>query len=159
MLPVPVCILYLTCTVNPPRSDHPLVQINVVFLDRWSLFTVQFLCKHDWLCTKKRYLQASGRVRQVLLYVQNYRKRGSASYIVREWLLWVVERERETPVTSSISRWNREWSCMWLPRQRVDPMHMHTRRRVLSLQLLSSAQSAWQAKPQTATLATAQWPK
>ena len=37
-------------------------------------------------------------------------------YIVREWLLWVVERERETPVTSSISRWNREWSCIWLPR-------------------------------------------
>ena len=29
-----------------------------------------------------------------------YRKRGSVSYIVREWLLWVVERERETPVTS-----------------------------------------------------------
>ena len=51
----------------------------------------------------------------------HYRKRGSASYIVREWLLWVVERERETPVTSSISRWNREWSCIWLPRQRVDP--------------------------------------
>ena len=75
-----------------------------------------------------------------------YRKRGSASYIVREWLLWVVERERETPVTSSISRWNREWSCTWLPRQRVDPMHMHTRRRVLSLHLLSSARSAWQAK-------------
>ena len=75
-----------------------------------------------------------------------YRKRGSASYIVREWLLWVVERERETPVTSSISRWNREWSCIWLPRQRIDPMHMHTRRRVLSLQLLSSARSSWQAK-------------
>ena len=75
-----------------------------------------------------------------------YRKRGSASYIVREWLLWVVERERETPVTSSISRWNREWSCIWLPRQRVDPMHMHTGRRVLSLHLLSSARSAWQAK-------------
>ena len=35
----------------------------------------------------------------------NYRKHRSASYIVREWLLWVVvererERERETPVTS-----------------------------------------------------------
>ena len=30
----------------------------------------------------------------------HYRKRGSASYIVREWLLWVVEREREMPVTS-----------------------------------------------------------
>ena len=44
------------------------------------------------------------------LQVWYYRKRGSASYIVREWLLWVVERERETPVTSSISRWNREWS-------------------------------------------------
>ena len=26
---------------------------------------------------------------------QYYRKRGSASYIVREWLLWVVERERD----------------------------------------------------------------
>ena len=25
----------------------------------------------------------------------HYRKRGSASYIVREWLLWVVERERD----------------------------------------------------------------
>ena len=93
------------------------------------------------------------------IFITYYRKRGSASYIVREWLLWVVERERETPVTSSISRWNREWSCIWLPRQRVDPMHMHTRRRVLTLQLLSSARSAWQAKPQTATLATAQWPK
>ena len=42
-------------------------------------------------------------------------------------------RERETPVTSLISRWNREWSCIWLPLRRrlrrVDP----TRRRVLSL--------------------------
>ena len=70
-----------------------------------------------------------------------YRKRRSASYIVREWLLWVVEREREreTPVTSLISRWNREWSCIWLPRRRVDP----TRRRVLSL---SSARSACKDK-------------
>ena len=82
----------------------------------------------------------------IICQIFPYRKRGSASYIVREWLLWVVERERETPVTSSISRWNREWSCIWLPRQRVDPMHMHTRRRVLSLHLLSSARSAWQAK-------------
>ena len=38
------------------------------------------------------------------------------------------ERERETPVTSLISRWNREWSCIWLPRRRVDP----TRQRVLT---------------------------
>ena len=38
------------------------------------------------------------------------------------------ERERETPVTSLIPRWNREWSCIWLPRRRADP----TRRRVLS---------------------------
>ena len=81
-----------------------------------------------------------------LIFTHYYRKRGSASYIVREWLLWVVERERETAVTSSISRWNREWSWIWLPRQRIDPMHMHTRRRVLSLQLLSSARSSWQAK-------------
>ena len=57
-----------------------------------------------------------------------YRKRGSASYIVREWLLWVVERERRL-WRQSISHWNREWSCIWLPRRRVDP----TRRRVLSL--------------------------
>ena len=54
----------------------------------------------------------------VYRYSWYYRKRGSASYIVREWLLWVVERE--TPVTSSISRWNREWSCIWLPRRRID---------------------------------------
>ena len=68
------------------------------------------------------------RIDQVDVYY--YRKRGSASYIVRQWLLWVVvERERETPVTSSISCWNREWSCIWLPRRRVDP----TRWRVLSL--------------------------
>ena len=38
-------------------------------------------------------------------------------------------------MTSLISRWNREWSCIWLPRRRVDP----TRRRVLSL---SSARSS-----------------
>ena len=37
-------------------------------------------------------------------------------------------------MTSSISRWNREWSCIWLPRWRVDP-----HRRVLSL---SSARSS-----------------
>ena len=60
----------------------------------------------------------------------NYRKRGSVSYIVREWLLWVVERERERRLwrqsisrwnreRQSISRWNREWSCIWLPRRRV----------------------------------------
>ena len=45
------------------------------------------------------------------------------------------ERERETPVTSLISRWNREWSCTWFPWRRADP----ARRRVLSL---SSARSA-----------------
>ena len=69
-----------------------------------------------------------------------YRKRGSASYIVREWLLWEGERERETPVTSSISRWNREWSCIWLPRRRADP----TRGRVLSLSV--SARSSCTCK-------------
>ena len=43
-----------------------------------------------------------------------YRKRGSASYIVREWLLCVCERERERRLwRQSISRWNREWSCIW----------------------------------------------
>ena len=61
-----------------------------------------------------------------------YRKRGSASYIVREWLLWEGQRERERERRlwrQSISRWNRKWSCIWSPRRRVDP----TRRRVLSL--------------------------
>ena len=38
-----------------------------------------------------------------------YRKRGSASYIVREWLLWEGERERERRLwRHSISCWNRE---------------------------------------------------
>ena len=65
----------------------------------------------------------------------HYRKRGSASYIVREWLLWVVERERERRLWRHlISHWNREWSCIWLPRRRVDP----TRRRVLQLSLSSA---------------------
>ena len=66
-----------------------------------------------------------------------YRKCGSASYIVRQWLLWEGERERETPVTSLISRWNREWSCIWLPRRRVNP----TLRRVLTLSLSSARTS------------------
>ena len=40
------------------------------------------------------------------------------------------ERERERRLwRHSISRWNREWSCISLPRRRVDP----TRRRVLNL--------------------------
>ena len=79
-------------------------------------------------------------VRSRWMHSLHYRKRGSASYIVREWLLWVVvvvvvvvererERQRETPVTSSISPRNREWSCISLPWRCVDPM----RRRVLSL--------------------------
>ena len=69
-------------------------------------------------------------IQKLVTHCHYYRKRGSASYIVGEWLLWVVvERERERPVTSLISLWNREWSCIWLPRRRVDP----TRRRVLSL--------------------------
>ena len=66
-----------------------------------------------------------------------YRKRGTASYIVRQWLLREGERERKTPVTSLISHWNREWSCIWLPRRRVDP----TRRRVLTLSLSSARTS------------------
>ena len=79
------------------------------------------------------------RLRLCVLEGLYYRKRGSASYIVRQWLLWEGEREREreTPVTSLISRWNREWSCIWLPRRRVDP----TRRRVLTLSLSSARTS------------------
>ena len=73
----------------------------------------------------------------------HYRKRGSASYNVREWLLWVVERERRL--------W-RHWYHAEIASDHAydyldsDPMHMHTRRRVLSLHLLSSARSTWQAK-------------
>ena len=49
---------------------------------------------------------------------------------MREWLLWVVERERERSLwRQSISRWNREWSSILLPQRRVDPTH----RCVLSL--------------------------
>ena len=71
------------------------------------------------------------RVTLVRIKSNNYRKRGSASYIVRQWLLWEGERERERERRlwrSLISRWNREWSCIWLPRRRADP----TRRRVLT---------------------------
>ena len=95
--------------------------------------TTPKICKITVFGDKLHFVRFSGS------RLGNYRKRGSASYIVREWLLWVVvvvvvvvverERERETPVTSLISRWNREWSCIWLPRRRVDP----TRRRVLTL--------------------------
>ena len=86
--------------------------------------------RHVWT------LQNGSFLKQIFLKTY-YRKRGSASYIVRQWLLWEVERERETPVTSLISRWNREWSCIWLPRRRVDP----TRRRVLTLSLSSARTS------------------
>ena len=58
-----------------------------------------------------------------------YRKRGSASYFVRGWLLWVVvvEREREKHVTSAMSRWNCEWSCIWLPRRHLETLRASTR--------------------------------
>ena len=45
------------------------------------------------------------------------------------------ERERETLVTSSISFWNREWICKWLPRPRVDSTHRVLRTPGLSLSL------------------------
>ena len=60
-----------------------------------------------------------------------YRKRGSASYIVREWLLWEGERERERDACD-VNWYHAEIAsdhALWLPRRRVDP----TRRRVLSL--------------------------
>ena len=61
---------------------------------------------------------------------KNYRKRGSASYIVREWLLWVVESERERErererdacdviditLKSQVIMHN---ILLWLPRRRV----------------------------------------
>ena len=39
-------------TVKPLQNDHPLVQINVVFVNRWSLFAEHFLYRLDCLCTK-----------------------------------------------------------------------------------------------------------
>ena len=132
------------------RLEQTIKEGRCLILARWcvgmnvDIVNVQSFFSHFQSCWALLLFSKQGGSR----WKRYYRKRGSASYIVREWLLWVVERERETPVTSSISRWNREWSCIWLPRQRVDPMHMHTRRRVLSLHLLStsSARSAWQAK-------------
>ena len=101
----------------------------------------RFLCGHLSVCVCRRV---------ALLYREKYyRKRGSASCIVRQWLLWVVERERETPVTSLISRWNREWSCIWLPRRRVDP----TRRHVLSLYVECSNFEVHACKDQASSLA------
>ena len=47
-------------TVKPLQNDHPLVQITVVFVDRWSLLAVQSLCKPD-CAQKKRSLEAGGR--------------------------------------------------------------------------------------------------
>ena len=44
-----------------------------------------------WINYKAQSLQYN----RLLNIFCHYRKRGSASYIVREWLLWVVERERE----------------------------------------------------------------
>ena len=55
-------------TVKPLQNNNPLVQRNVVFVDRWSLFAVHFLYKLDCLCTKKRSLEAGGRFIQVFLY-------------------------------------------------------------------------------------------
>ena len=55
-----VCGTTMT-TVKPLQNDHPLVQRNVVVVDRWLLFAVHFLCKIDCLCTKKRLLEAGDR--------------------------------------------------------------------------------------------------
>ena len=72
-----------------------------------------------------------------------YRKRGSASYIVREWLLWVVERERERDACDVIDITLLSRVIMHImitsTARRPDP----TRRRVLSL---SSAPSRVHAK-------------
>ena len=58
-----------THTVKPLGNDHPLVQTNVVFVDRWSLFALHSLYKLDCLWTKKQSLEAGGRFSQVLLYI------------------------------------------------------------------------------------------
>ena len=72
--------------------------------------------------------------------ISYYRKRGSASYIVREWLLWVVERERETPVTSfDITLKSRVISIMhMITSTSRRPPGPPTRRRVLQLSLSSA---------------------
>ena len=54
--------------MKPLQNNHPLVQRNVVFVDRWSLFAVHFPYKLDCLRTKKRSLEAGGSFIQVFLY-------------------------------------------------------------------------------------------
>ena len=111
---------------------HALCMSYCVMLCVWvivSCFVYGWLCRA--LCMSDCVMLCVWVIVPCFVY---YRKRGSASYIVREWLLWEGERERERERERrlwrhSISRWNREWSCIWLPRRRVDP----TRRRVLSL--------------------------
>ena len=62
---------------EPLQNDQPLVQINVVFVDRWSLFAVHFLYNLT-VCARKGgpcmqvVTLLSGRLRQVSLYFNDY---------------------------------------------------------------------------------------
>ena len=87
-----------------------------------------------------------------------YRKRGSASYIVREWLLWVVERERRL--------WRHRYHAEIASDHAYDYLDS-----ALTLCICIRVDAFWactccrvlevhdKPKPQTATLATAQWLK
>ena len=113
------------CTVAKSKGRSRPIWTSVVVCARASLALCgrfnQFRSPYSWI-TMRRALRKRRVFDFVPSYLKYYRKRGSASYIVRQWLLWEGEREREreTPVTSLISRLNREWSCIWLPRRRVD---------------------------------------
>ena len=94
----------------------------------------------------------------------HYRKRGSASYIVREWLLWVVERERER------ERERRLWRHRYHAEIASDHAYDYLDS-ALTLCICIRVDAFWactccrvlevhdKPKPQTATLATAQWLK
>ena len=56
-----MCFIDKKQTVKSLQNDHHLVQINMVFVDRWSLFAVHFLYKLDCLSTKKRSWVTGGR--------------------------------------------------------------------------------------------------
>ena len=90
-------------------------------------------------------LRSLQNLRKLVAY-KNYRKRGSASYIVRQWLLWESEREREREREREerdacdvidITLKSRVIMHMITSTARIDP----TRRRVLTL-TLSSAQTS-----------------
>ena len=87
---------------SPSWHEHAMIFIWLCWRRYLSLPTSQCCAARRtmwdvWRCFSLAFCPSLSTSPVPVLY---YRKRGSVSYIVREWLLWVVERERETPVTS-----------------------------------------------------------